>query len=132
MKELKEENKKEYREKHKNILEANQKQEKNIIKYLKQKYPTVDVESEQLEEMVLQNLIENDFYKNKLGEKTPIIKMFTIKKEEKGLELYSKQEETLKGHIIFVGIELNTSYILVKGSNQLYDELINYIESNSK
>lgn len=108
---------KELKEEHKNTLKSNKKQEKDIIKYLKQKYPTVEVESEQLEDMILQNLLENDLYKNKLDEKNPIIKMFTIKKEGKGLDLYSKQDENLKGHIILVGIELNTSYILVEGSN---------------
>lgn len=115
---------KEIHNQNKSTLKPNKKTGESIIKYLERKYPTVEVQSEELEYMVLQNIENNNFYKEKLNNRNPIIKMYIIKDEDKGHELYTKQEEKFERHLIFIGIEIQTSFFFVEGSSYLNDEII--------
>lgn len=49
--------------------------------------------------------------------------MFSIRNVEEGKQSYDIQDEVFLGTPIIVGIEIHTSYIYVKGSSYLYDEL---------
>ena len=52
--------------------------------------------------------------------------------EVKDKKLYDIQDNIFKGNKIFVGIELNTSYIFVEGSSYLYDDLIAFTGLDDK
>lgn len=109
---------------YKDKIKPNKKSGESIIKYILDNYPTIDVEASQLEDMILQDMMSNDFFKDKLGNRKPNIKIFVIKDEEKGHDLYIKQNEECEGNLIFIAIEMQTSAIFVKDSRDLYEELV--------
>lgn len=104
---------------YKNKLRANKKDSLEIIEYLKNKYSIIEIENQELENIIYDNIILNEYSKNKLEGRNPIIRIFEITDKK----LYDIQDKIFKGNKIIVGIELNTSYIFVKGSSYLYDEL---------
>lgn len=112
---------------YKDKIKPNKKSGESIIKYIQDKYPTIDVEASQLEDMILQDMMSNDFFKDKLGNRKPNVKIFGIKDEGKGHKLYVKQNEEFDEGLIFIGIEMQTSAIFVKESRDLYEELIAFV-----
>ena len=111
---------KEIYNKNKNNLKPNKKESLEIIKYLENNYSVMEIEDSELEKVVYDNIVLNDFSNQKLCGKNPIIRLF----EATDKKLYSKQDEIFKGIKIVVGIELHTSFIYVEGSSYLYDELV--------
>lgn len=114
--------------KNKENLKPNKKCGLEIIEYLKEKYSVVEIENSKLEKVVYDNIVLNEYSNQKLCGKNPIIRLFKVTDEE----LYKKQDNIFKGIEIIVGIELNTSYILVEGSSYLYDELIAFTGLDDK
>lgn len=114
--------------KNKDNLRPNKKDGLEIIDYLKETYSVVEVENSELEKMIYDNIVLNEFSNQKLCGKNPIIRLFEVKDKD----LYLKQDDVFKGIKIVVGIELNTSYIFVKGSSYLYDELTAYTGLDDK
>lgn len=107
-------------DKSKDNLKANKKDGLEIIKYLKEHYSVIEVENPELEKVVYDNIVLNEYSNQKLCGKTPVIKLFEVTDKN----LYEKQDDVFKGIKIVVGIELNTSYIFVEGSSYLYEELM--------
>ena len=114
--------------KNKDNLRPNKKDGLEIIDYLKETYSVIEVENSELEKMIYDNIVLNEFSNQKLCGKNPIIRLFEVKDKD----LYLKQDDVFKGIKIVVGIELNTSYIFVKGSSYLYDELTAYTGLDDK
>lgn len=108
--------------KSKDNLKPNKKDSLEIIKYLKENYSVVEIENPELEKVVYDNIVLNEYSNQKLCGKNPIIRLFEITDKN----LYEKQDDVFKEIKIIVGIELNTSYIFVEGSSYLYDELTAY------
>ncbi len=108
--------------KSKDNLKPNKKDSLEIIKYLKEHHSVVEVKNPELEKVVYDNIVLNEYSNQKLCGKNPIIRLFEITDKN----LYQKQDDIFKGIKIIVGIELNTSYIFVEGSGYLYDELTAY------
>lgn len=106
--------------KSKGNLKPNKKDGLEIIEYLKENYSVVEVENPELEKVVYDNIVLNEYSNQKLCGKNPIIRLFEVTDKI----LYKKQDVVFKGIKIIVGIELNTSYIFVEGSSYLYDELM--------
>lgn len=106
--------------KNKDNLKPNKKDSLKIIEYLKKTHSVIEIENSELEKVVYDNIVLNEFSNKKLCDKSPIIKLFEVTDKN----LYEKQDDVFKGIKIIVGIELNTSYIFVEGSSYLYDELI--------
>ena len=117
-KELKE--RKELYEKAKNTLTPNKKSGEEILSYLKSHYPTEEIPENGL---ILYNLLENDFHRQKLSGKTPKALLFRIKNEGTGKALYENQDEEFLGSDILLGIELETSFVFCEGSSALMDEM---------
>lgn len=107
-------------EENKDKLKPNKKEGLKIIKYLADNYSIMEVENSELEKVVYDNIVLNQFSNQKLCGKNPIIRLFEVTEER----LYEIQDDIFKGIKIMVGIEVNTSYIFVEGSSYLYDELI--------
>ena len=114
--------------KSKDNLKPNKKDSLEIIEYLKEKYLVVEVENIELEEVVYDNIVLNEYSNQKLCGKNPIIRLFEITDKS----LYEKQDNIFKGIKIIVGIELHTSYIFVEGSSHLYDELMAFAGLDDK
>ncbi len=110
---------KEIYEKHKNTLTPNKKSAEEIIGFLKSRYTATEIIDAEYKRVVSDNILLNGFSRDKLKGKTPEIRLFKISDEG----LFYRQDAVFKGTDIIVGIEVNTSYIFVEGSSELYDEL---------
>ena len=117
---------KEIYNKYKNKIQPNKRSGIDIIKYLENNYPITELESEDLEEDIAFNIRNDEFYSNKLNGENPIIKVFKINNTGNGKQLYNNQERVFGEETIMVGIEMQTSFIFVKASNNLYEELTAY------
>ncbi len=114
--------------KNKDNLKPNKKDGLEIIEYLKENHSVVEVENSELEKVVYDNIVLNEYSNEKLCGKNPVIKLFEVTDKN----LYEKQDDVFKGIKIVVGIELNTSYIFVEGSSYLYDELMTFTGLDDK
>ncbi len=117
---------KEIYNKYKDKIKPNKKSGIDIIRYLENNYPVVELKNNDLEQDITFNIKSNKFYSNKLSGEKPIIKVFKVNNIGNGKKLYSKQEKVVDEKTIMVGIELQTSFIFVEGSNYLYEELMAY------
>lgn len=114
--------------KNKDSLKPNKKDSLEVIEYLKETHSVVEIENSELENIVYDNIVLNEFSNQKLCGKNPIIRLFEVTDKN----LYEKQDDVFKGIKIIVGIEINTSYIFVEGSSYLYDELIAFTGLDDK
>ncbi len=114
--------------KNKDNLKPNKKDGLEIIEYLKENHSVVEVENSELEKVVYDNIVLNEYSNEKLCGKNPVIKLFEVTDKN----LYEKQDDVFKGIKIVVGIELNTSYIFVEGSSYLYDKLMAFTGLDDK
>jgi len=112
----------------KDNLKPNKKDGLEIIEYLKENYSVVEVENTELEKVVYDNIVLNEYSNQKLCGKNPVIRLFEVTDKS----LYEKQDNIFKGIKIIVGIELHTSYIFVEGSSYLYDELMAFTGLDEK
>ncbi|MGE5473906.1 MAG: hypothetical protein ACM3UU_06760 [Ignavibacteriales bacterium] len=105
-------------------LYPNKKAALEIIEYLKKKYPVTEQPQEELKQVVLDNVMQNECYSNKLLDgKVPVAKVFYIENSGAGQPLYEKQDVVFKGCKIIIGVELETAYFMVEGNSMLWDEL---------
>jgi hypothetical protein len=110
----------EYRDK----LSPNRKPAHEIVKYLRDKYPLADITDASWGQTVIDNVVMNDPYKEKLPEgKKPSPVVFKIENISSGKRLYEQQDEIFNGSPIVAGIDLETGYFHVEGSSDLWDEL---------
>lgn len=114
--------------KNKDNLKPNKKDGLEIIEYLKETHSVVEIENPELEKIVYDNIVLNEYSNQKLCGKKTIIRLFEVIDKN----LYERQDDVFKGIKIVVGIELNTSYIFVEGSSYLYDELTVYTGLDDK
>lgn len=114
--------------KNKDKLKPNKKTGIEIIEYLKETHSVIEVENLELEKIVYDNIVLNEFSNQKLCGKNPIIRLLEVTDKK----LYEKQDDVFKGIKIIVGIELKTSYIFVEGSSYLYDELMAFTGLDDK
>lgn len=114
--------------KNKDNLKPNKKGGLEIVKYLKENHSVVEAENSELEKVVYDNIVLNEYSNEKLCGKAPVIKLFEVTDKN----LYEKQDDVFKEIKIVVGIELNTSYIFVEGSSYLYDELMAFTGLDDK
>lgn len=114
--------------KNKDNLKPNKKGGLEIVEYLKENHSVVEVENSELEKVVYDNIVLNEYSNKKLCGKAPVIKLFEVTDKN----LYEKQDNVFKGIKIVVGVELNTSYIFVEGSSYLYDELMAFTGLDDK
>jgi hypothetical protein len=105
-------------------LSPNKKTGSEILGYIKQKYSITEVPDDTIKQVVVDTVILNKCYANKLPSgKTPAAKGFSIENTGAGNYLYEKQDDIFKGNKIVVGIDLETAFFMVEGSSLLWDEL---------
>lgn len=105
-------------------LYPNRKTALEIIEYLKQKYSMTEQIEEKLKQIVVDNVLLNECYSNKLtNSKMPGAKVFYIENMGLGKCIYEKQDDVFKGNKIIVGVELQSAFFMVEGSSMLWDEL---------
>lgn len=91
-----------------------------LMNYLMQKYPAIELQDKSLEKIALDNLA----FQNKAVNITDLTcKVFCIENSGNGKILYKNQDEVFKGISIMVAIELKTAFFYVEGSSLLWDEL---------
>lgn len=111
---------KEYRDK----LCPNRKSGEELVFYLTQKYPVQERTDSQAIEVVVQNVMQNDCFSERLpAGVSPVPMAFTVENAGAGEELYRQQDKVFEGSPIFVGIEQQTGFFCVEGSSLLWDEL---------
>lgn len=110
--------------KYKDKLLPNRKSGKEVLEYLKNKYPLEEQQNDNAKLVVINNVLDNKAYADKLpiGAK-PAPVTFIVKNESSGKFLYENQDEIFKGNNIFVGIDLESGFFCVEGSSLLWDEL---------
>ncbi len=106
-------------EKYKDTLVPNKKTGPEIVEFLKANYSVTEIASDDYGKIVADNILLNEFSKNKLKGATPYIRLFKVD----DAKLMNSQDKVFADMDIIVGIEMNTSYLFVQGSSTLYDEL---------
>jgi hypothetical protein len=108
-------------------LKPNRKPIRDVIVYLKENYPVIERTEENLLQVVIDNVILNEYSAHKIPPgKTPLPHVFQIENTTAGKRLYENQDDVFKGCDIIVGFELESGYFMVEGSSQLWDELFVY------
>lgn len=109
---------------YKDKLLPNRKSGKEVVEYLKNKYPLEELHDDNTRLTVIDNVLYNKPYADKLpmGAK-PHAVTFIVENEENGKFLYENQDEIFKGNNIFIGVELESGFFCVEGSSLLWDEL---------
>lgn len=109
---------------YKDKLLPNRKSGKEVAWYLKNKYRLEELHDDNAKLTVIDNVLYNKPYREKLpvGAKPQAV-TFIVKDEGNGKFLYENQDEIFKGINIFVGVELESGFFCVEGSSLLWDEL---------
>lgn len=108
-------------------LKPNRKPIQDVIAYLKENYPVIERNEESLLQVVIDNVILNEYSAQKISTgKNPLPQVFQIENTTAGKRLYENQDDVFKGCDIIVGFELESGYFMVEGSSQLWDELFVY------
>lgn len=108
----------------KNKLTPNSKSGNEVLSYLKNKYTLDELTEEKYKNEISENVIYNDFLKEKLSkDKSPDPIAFILRNDEKSKVIYQNQEDIWNSCPVFIGIDLATGYVHVEGSCLLYDEL---------
>lgn len=117
----------EWREIHKQYkdkLTTNRKSGKEILVYLQNKYLLEEFNEERAFRAVYENVLKNEFQKQKLPlNSQPEPKTFILKNEGNGKTIYDNQEPIWENCPIFIGIDLSSGYVQIEGSCILYDEI---------
>jgi hypothetical protein len=112
-------------EQYKTRLQPNKKSASEVLEYLKQKYPLVEMPPECAELIVIDNIMMNQCFAEKVSPDSELkVQVFTVKNTGTGKVLYIQQDEVFQGCDIIIGIEFETSFIMVEGSSFLKDELV--------
>ncbi len=112
-------------EQYKARLQPNKKSASEVLEYLKQKYPLVEMPPECAELIVIDNIMMNQCFAEKVSPDSELkVQVFTVKNTGTGKVLYIQQDEVFQGCDIIIGIEFETSFIMVEGSSFLKDELM--------
>lgn len=109
------------------LLTPNRKSAGELIAYLKERYPVTEIWDEEWVQIVEDNVLHNEQYRDKIPEGKLIqARVFSVQNEGTGAELYRQQDEVFAGGGIAVGFELASGFFLVEGSSLLWDELTAY------
>ncbi len=109
---------------YRNKLHPNRKTAQEIIDYLRQNYPVIELSDKTWEQVVIDDVLMNEHSAEKLpNEKGLKVTVFKVLKEDLAKILYQEQDEVFSGMDIIVGIELETGFFHVEGSSRLWEEL---------
>ena len=109
------------------LLTPNRKPAWELIDYLKEHYPVTEIWDEDWISAVEGNVLDCEQYRDKIPEgKLIAARVFSVRNEGTGAELYRRQDEVFAGGDIAVGFELASGFYLVEGSSLLWDELMAY------
>ncbi len=111
-------------------LKPNRISGKELLEYLSTNYVLVQISEETTLNRIVDNIIMNDIFKEKLPDNTqPIPKAFFLENKNKGEKFYLKENKDpydvwdREISRIFVGIDVVSGFFTVVGSTLLYDEL---------
>ncbi len=107
---------------YKDRLSPNRKTGKEVLEYLKSRYPLKESDDPKAKQVVIDNVLYNEPYAEKLKAE-PSAVAFIVENEGSGRHLYENQDEVFRGIRIFAGVELESGYFHVEGSSILWDEL---------
>ncbi len=109
---------------YKTRLHPNRKKAADLTAYLEDKYPLAELADEDLKQVVVDNVMLNEFNANKLpaGKKVNP-RVFRVLNSVQAQLLYKQQDDVFKGLEIVVGIDMETGYFHIEGSSLLWDEL---------
>ncbi|MDD2969570.1 MAG: hypothetical protein PHT89_04355 [Lachnospiraceae bacterium] len=109
---------------YKDKLSPNRKSGQEVLDYLAMKYPLKELLDDRAMQVVIDNVIHNKVYAEKLPSGIiPFVRAFIIENTGIAKELYDNQDEIFKKVSIFVGIDLMSGFVHVEGSSLLWDEL---------
>lgn len=115
---------------YKDKLTPNRKTGKELLDYLQQNYVLTEIQEKNVTEMIIDNIIMNIYYAEKLLAGTqPLPRAFYLENKGSGEKFYqpeNKDENDVWGDEItriFVGIDIASGFFMVEGSCMLYDEL---------
>lgn len=115
---------KEYKDK----ITPDRKNGREIVEYIKGKYPVREIESINGQDICREVSFEikgNDYsaWRLPVG-KSPEVKAFVIENEGDGSRLYDGQDDIFKGLDIIAAVDLVTGYCHIENSSLLYDEVV--------
>lgn len=126
-------------EQYKDKLQPNRSSGGELLKYLRDKYVLTQIKDKTAADVVRLNVIHNEPYKEKLPigkEPQPIA--FYVENKGEGAKLYSPEIRDENAFCdgekkkIFVGIDLESGFFTVEGSEYLYDELCAFMGLDEK
>lgn len=109
---------------YKNKLTPNRKSGNEVLSYLLNRYTLDELSDEKYKNVISENVIYNEFLKQKLPrDKSPAPMTFILRNDDKSKVIYENQEDIWNGCPVFIGIDLASGYVHIEGSCLLYDEL---------
>lgn len=112
--------------KYRPFLRPDNKPAEQVLDYVKSRYPYAYLTDPRYKEVIKANVDGLEFMREKLQDREPDIVVMKLKYEGAALEHYKRQEKAYKDTPIYFGLEMNTGYIYVEGSDSLYRELTLY------
>lgn len=112
---------------YKDRLKPNRKSGQDVIDYLFSRYPLTEVDDETLKEVVTNNIMCNEVYKEKLPEgQFPSPRVFYLDNIGHGKHIYKQQDPMYKDTKIFIGVDTVSGHFHIEGSSLLWDEVCAY------
>lgn len=113
-----------------NKIKPNRKSGGEVLDYVKNKYPLIEIKSihgENIDKMIADEIKSNEYssWRLPVGKK-PEIKAFILENKGSSKLLYDEQDNIFKGLDIFIAVDLVTGYTHIEGSSRLYDEIKAY------
>lgn len=109
---------------YKGRLRPNRKSGKDVVCYLKKKYPVKELHEDKSKQIVIENVLANEPFAEKIPKGTmPRAISFIVQNMGEGKKLYDAQDEVFCERAIIVGIELASGCFFVEGSSFLWDDL---------
>ena len=113
--------------KHRPLLNPNRKSTVEIIEYISSKYLVEEDTSDKAKSVVYcmsKNITMNEWTSRRIPNgKTLDITVFHVKNEGNATALYQKQSKVFKDVPIMIGLERETGFVSVEGSEELTDEI---------
>lgn len=111
-------------EQYKSLLSANFKSVPQVIEFLQQKYPLQEDISEKFKNVVVANITMNEPFAAKIPNGKELNPMaFVVPNKGTASNLYKKRHEIYSDSLIIIGMEFESGYIFVEGSDDLKDEI---------
>ncbi|MEG0526987.1 MAG: hypothetical protein RR531_05670 [Longicatena sp.] len=118
---------KEIFEQYHRLITPSRKSAREMIAYLQEKYGCISFENEEWQQAIQKEVLMNEHNLEKVQPNTPMcVQLYQLEDNASSHHVFEQRAEVFKESEIFVGVEMNSGYLHIEGSDVLYDELFVY------